>query len=63
MCHLFLLQSKSSRNVKYKDYFMDEDPAQCKSNEEDESELDQEEEEDDDDEETDKEDFDAYVYS
>lgn len=48
--------------MKYKDYFVDEDPTPNESSEEEESEPDQEEE-DEDEEDTDKEDFDEYVYS
>lgn len=62
----FLLQTKSSRNVKYKDYFVDEDPAQQESDEEEELAPEEEEEEEEDDDESeedmDREDFEQYVY-
>lgn len=64
------MQSKSSRNVKYKDYFLDEDPVQRKSDEEEESASDQEgedeeeeEDEDEGEEDMDGEDFEEYVYT
>ncbi|KAK3510101.1 hypothetical protein QTP70_026714 [Hemibagrus guttatus] len=58
-------KSKSSRNVKYKDYFVDEDPAQLRLDEEEESAPEGEEEEEDEedmdgeDEEEDEEDMDV----
>lgn len=52
------MQSTSSRDVKYKDYFVDEDPAQHESDEEAESAPDHEEDEED----MDAEDFEEYVY-
>lgn len=61
--HLFLLQSKSSRNIKYKDYFVDEDQAQHVSEEEEEEEEESAPEgEDDEDEDMDEEDFEEYVH-
>ncbi|KAF5895631.1 U3 small nucleolar ribonucleoprotein MPP10-like, partial [Clarias magur] len=51
-------KSKSSRNVKYKDYFVDEESVQHEPDEEDESEPDHEEEEDNDEEEEDDDDDD-----
>lgn len=59
---MLFLQSKSSRNVKYKDYFMDEDPTQNESDEEGESAPDEEEEEEEDDEDMDGADYEQYVY-
>ncbi|MCI4393191.1 hypothetical protein PGIGA_G00154500 [Pangasianodon gigas] len=51
-------KSKGSRNMKYKDYFVDEDPAQHESDEEGES-TPEEEEEDEDEEDEDEEDMDG----
>lgn len=58
------MQSKSSRNIKYKDYFVDEDLAQHKSDEEQESapEGEDDEEEEEDEEDIDAEDFEEYVH-
>ncbi|XP_060715679.1 U3 small nucleolar ribonucleoprotein protein MPP10 [Tachysurus vachellii] len=50
-------KSKSSRNIKYKDYFVDEDQTQHKSDEEEESAPEGEEEEEEDEEDMDAEDF------